>query len=97
MTGIFKARRNLAVPPVEMISTPKRSRPWANGANPALSETEMRARLTLITSKGLSFAFFALTLGGLAIETAFLQFNEKTILLALLLELPHGLLETVLV
>jgi len=36
----------LAVPPVEITSTPRAARPLAKSTNPDLSDTESRARLT---------------------------------------------------
>ena len=47
-TGIFSLRSNSAVPPVEMISTPCFSSARAKDATPALSETEMSARVIFI-------------------------------------------------
>jgi hypothetical protein len=45
-TGIDALRKATAVPPVEMISTPKSLKICANDVNPVLSETDNRARLT---------------------------------------------------
>src|SRR5205085_1964403 len=47
-TGIFSLRSRSAVPPVEIISTPCFSSARANLATPALSETEMSARVIFI-------------------------------------------------
>ena len=43
--GFSPASRNaLAVPPVEINSTPAAASVWAKGAKPVLSETDSRAR-----------------------------------------------------
>jgi hypothetical protein len=47
--------------------------------------------------KGGLLAFFAFAFGRLGIKTALFEFNQETILLALFLELAHGLLEAVFV
>ena len=43
----------------------------------------------------LALSLLTLALGRLAIETAFLELNKKTLALTKLLELPQGLLKTV--
>ena len=45
---ILLFRRSFAVPPVEMISIPNFSNPLANSTKPVLSETLIKALLTLI-------------------------------------------------
>src|SRR3954447_19799773 len=46
------SRSDEAVPPVETISIPSRSRPRAKSTIPVLSETEISARRTLTASSG---------------------------------------------
>src|ERR1700728_4125917 len=46
LCGMFSACNNWLVPPVEMSSTPKATKPLANSAKPDLSETDNNARFT---------------------------------------------------
>ena len=46
VTGMPESLSSLAVPPVEMICTPRSVRPLANDSRPLLLNTEMRARWT---------------------------------------------------
>ena len=55
MTGMPASRMAAAVPPVEMISQPSSTRPWAKATAPRLSLTEMRARGIVLVASGAGF------------------------------------------